>query len=304
MGAYVDCPYTPDEWRDILKSAQSQLLQMQSAVNGVRTMERRATAGTPGYDLFPIDDDANAVMQTLMNSKWGNVLGDIGSAASLALFRYKYRIAAGKPAAFTSATFSDWGISDEKTELTANDGTPFNPAASDKVTVVWTSPTAGLARSQTGLIVDTAGGTPSNSLYLTTRINPDLVVNGVFAADTNWTKGAGWTIAGGVADAAGALNTPIFSTAAITVVAGARYELSFTMTRSAGDLQVTFDAVLITTKSAGGTYAIEFTPADASGLLAFIGVGFTGTLDNVILREKLPSADTTVTVELEATYVP
>ena len=31
------------------------------------------------------------------------------------------------------------------------------------------------------------------------QIGLDLVINGAFAADTDWTKGAGWTIAVGVA---------------------------------------------------------------------------------------------------------
>ena len=303
MAGYVVCPYTPDEWRDILKSANSQLLEMQLAVSGVRKMERRATAETPGYDIFPIDDDANAAMQTVMNSKWGNILGDIGSAASLALFRYKFNIAAGRPVAYLTATIS---IDGSYSKIVANAGEPFtkvygHATQGDMVTIRWVNAT-GMTRtypSKTARSIAT-----SNTLLLNEVLNPSLVVNGGFSADTDWTKGVGWTIAGGVADAAGAISTAIESTVAITVEVGVAYEITFTMTRAAGDLVVKFDGVTIATKSLTGTYTVEFTATDTSGVLLFLGAGFTGTLDNVGLREKMPSADDSVEVELEATYVP
>lgn len=304
MAGYVNCPYTPDEWRDILKSTQSQLLQMQLAVSDVRKMERRAAAATPGYDIFPIDDDANAAMQTVMNSKWGNILGDIGSAASLALFRYKYLIAAGRPAAYLTATISDYSVAQSK--IVANAGEPFTKAyghatQGDRISVGWTQ-SDGVARLVTGLFVENVA--TANTLRVTTMINPELVINGQFGEDDHWTKGEGWTIGGGDANAAGALDTALSSTAAIAVVGGRRYTLSFDMTRAAGTLTPSFDGVPLTARALTGSYTEDFSPADASGVLAFTGAGFTGTLDNVFLREIVPSVDATVTVELEATYVP
>ena len=312
MAGYVNCPYTADEWRDILKSASSQLIEMQQAVGLVRRMERYAsqTPPKPGYDIFPIDDDANAAMQTLMTAKWGNILGNIGAAASLALFRYKYVIQPGRPAGFVTATvavvtgstvvWDDGGAA----RSTFSECITGGASAGDRVTLSWDQAN-GVRRIVTGLIVDALITDGVNKgIDLTIRINPELVVNGDMNPDTDWMKGAGWTIAGGVADAAGALDTALSSAAAITVVAGRRYTLTYTMTRSAGTLTPSFDGVSLTSRALSGTYTDYFYPADASGVLAFTGAGFTGTLDDVSLVETMPVADNSVEVELEATYVP
>lgn len=293
---YVVCPYTPAEWRDILNAAQKQIVEMQLAISQVRRMERYAaqTPPKPGYDIFPINADANAAMQALMNAKWANILGGIGSAASLSLFRYKYVIAAGKPAAYLTATITDFG---GVTRITPNAGSPFwQVVIDDRITLTWVNAN-GVTRTKTGLIVS------NTSIILTTQEFPDLVVNGDMDPDSNWTKGAGWTIAGGVADAAGALNTALTSAAAITVVVGRQYTLTYTMTRAAGTLTPSFDGVPLTARALSGTYSEDFSPADTSGVLAFTGTGFTGTLDDVTFHETQPVADASIVVTLKATNV-
>ena len=106
-------------------------------------------------------------------------------------------------------------------------------------------------------------------------LDVDVVVNGAFASDTGWTKGAGWTIAAGVATAVLA-DTAISQT---TVVSGHTYNVTYTITRTAGSVLVTCGTAAGTVRSSAGTYSDSIV-ADGT-TLAFTGTGFSGTLDNV-----------------------
>jgi len=312
VAGYVNCPYTPDEWRDILKSASSQLIEMQVAVAGVRKMERRATAATPGYDIFPIDDDANAAMQTVMNAKWGNILGDIGAAASLALFRYRYVIAAGKPAAYLTATISDYSATQSK--ILANGGEPFlkcisgGANAGDRVTIRWTT-SAGVVRTLNVQYVDSVA--TSNTLRLLGLLNADRLDNGDFHDADDWVFGApNWSWDGSKAYA-NAITTEVLAQATGQVVAGMTYELTYTVSSySAGDIRAELYGVTTftgETRSANGPHTETFLAAAlGSPTLQFHSPShsFTGKIDNVSIREVMPSADDSVEVELTATYVP
>ncbi len=108
----------------------------------------------------------------------------------------------------------------------------------------------------------------------------ESVGNGTFASDTIWTKGAGWTIAAGVATATGAISTAISQDSLVTLIAGQAYAVNYTITRSAGDLIPSVGGNSGATRSASGTYR-EVIVAGATQVLAFTGAGFTGTLDTV-----------------------
>lgn len=66
------------------------------------------------------------------------------------------------------------------------------------------------------------------------RIGPNKVTNGSFAADTNWTKQAGWTISGGKANFS-ATGVTAYLRQNIGIVQGRTYEITFTLEVSAGD---------------------------------------------------------------------
>lgn len=103
-------------------------------------------------------------------------------------------------------------------------------------------------------------------------------VNGDFATDTIWTKGAGWTISGGTGVASAisaALSQPISG-----LVQGNTYAVKYTITRTAGSLRPSIDGTNGTSRSASGTYTDNIV-AGAGGVLSFTGTGFTGTIDNV-----------------------
>lgn len=103
-----------------------------------------------------------------------------------------------------------------------------------------------------------------------------------FATDTIWSRGAGWTIGAGVATAAGAISTAISQNAVTPLVQGQSYTVEFTVTASAGTLTPSVGGNAGTTRGAG-TWR-ETIIAGATQVIAFTGVGFTGTLDNASVK--------------------
>lgn len=126
----------------------------------------------------------------------------------------------------------------------------------------------------------------------------EAVTNGEFATDSGWTKGAGWTIGSGVATATGGISTAIEQTAAITLVEGQAYSVSYTITRSAGTLTPSVGGTDGTTQNSSGTYT-EVIVAGSNQTLAFTGTGFTGTLDNVSITQAVSSG---YTIQSPTTY--
>lgn len=107
----------------------------------------------------------------------------------------------------------------------------------------------------------------------------EYVTNGAFASDTGWTKGTGWAIAAGVASATTA-STALSQTSAITLIAGYTYTITYTVTRSAGTVTPSIGGTAGTARSSSATFT-ETIVAGSTQILAFTGVGFTGTVDNV-----------------------
>ena len=133
----------------------------------------------------------------------------------------------------------------------------------------------------TAFTLSTALGTEEKALlvFLDKKLEPH-VSNGAFATDTVWTKGAGWTIAAGVATATGAISTAISQTSLVTLVQGQAYNITFTMTRSAGSLIASIGGGSTVEQSTTGTYRNTLI-AGSTQTLAFTGNAFTGTLDDV-----------------------
>ena len=125
-----------------------------------------------------------------------------------------------------------------------------------------------------------------NSLCLT----PD------FAADTDWTKGANWTIAAGVASAAAAVTALEQN---VSVIKDQTYEITFTISNYVGGGVKAYaeGAVLGVERAANGTFSVMFVAA-ATGAVAFGVFGSTAAtldVDDVILTVVTPgrvAADT------------
>jgi hypothetical protein len=115
---------------------------------------------------------------------------------------------------------------------------------------------------------------------------PELAEDRSFDNPAYWTTGAGWSVADGVATAS-ATGAGIYKPNLLTV--GKWYEATITITRSAGSIYLpwdstgAFDALV----SASGTHARVFRAASSTTFYAGYGSGFTGTIDNVSVREIL-----------------
>lgn len=118
----------------------------------------------------------------------------------------------------------------------------------------------------------------------------ELVTNGGFDTDSNWTKGTGWTISGGKAVATSCTNQNLVG--ALSILIGNAYKVTFTVSDYSGSGTVkpmlgTVGAVSGTVVSANGTYT-EILVADANqNAIAFRtgGTAFTGKIDSVSLIE-------------------
>ena len=120
------------------------------------------------------------------------------------------------------------------------------------------------------------------------KLGSDLITNGGFSADSNWSKGAGWTISGGKANKA----TGSASAISQTVGTGLSYvRVTFTVSgvtaggvtpRSAGS-----GAIAGTTITADGTYTQDIEFGDNNILQFLAGATFDGSIDNVIAQEIL-----------------
>lgn len=156
------------------------------------------------------------------------------------------------------------------TTLAAANNAYFQTFSGDGTTTVFTT-SDDLGTDENGLDIE---------IYTGLQV---LVKNGTFTTDTDWTKGAGWTIAAGVATATGAISTAISQPSVFTIVAGQAYSVTYTITRSAGGLIPSVGGVNGVERVAAGTYN-EVIVAGSTQTLAFTGNAFTGTLDNVSIN--------------------
>lgn len=109
----------------------------------------------------------------------------------------------------------------------------------------------------------------------------DLVANGNFDTDTDWVKGAGWTITGGKLVATA---TTLDSRQLNLFTIGESYEISFTVSDYvSGNVRTNCgNGGFGTLRSADGTYTQTIVCAGTVGHLYIDGgTSFTGKIDNV-----------------------
>lgn len=115
-----------------------------------------------------------------------------------------------------------------------------------------------------------------------------LVTNGTFDADANWTKGTGWTISGGTANASAATTGSL--TQAISLTSGRAYSVTYTVSGiSAGQFIARFTGgttVSGTGRTANGTYTELLTAAPGNTTLDILqSTDCNGSIDNVSVFE-------------------
>lgn len=114
------------------------------------------------------------------------------------------------------------------------------------------------------------------------------ILNGDFATDTVWNKGAGWTIASGTATATGAISTALSQDASIALIENDSYNITMTITASAGSITPNIGGKAGTARNANGTYT-ETIIAGNTQAISFTTSSFTGTIDSVVVSSATSS---------------
>jgi hypothetical protein len=111
----------------------------------------------------------------------------------------------------------------------------------------------------------------------------DLVTNGTFATDSDWTKGTGWTIGSGTATHAAGTASVLSQDVSPTDLEG--YYLTFTVSgRSAGSVTPSIGGTDGTARSTNATFNETIHCGTGDDLLAFTcSSDFDGSIDNVTL---------------------
>ena len=113
-------------------------------------------------------------------------------------------------------------------------------------------------------------------------IGSELVTNGDFATDSDWTKGAGWTISGGVASCVSDNNNLSQN---VGVTANKNYKVTFDVSAyTSGTLAIDIGSSSSQTTTSSGSKTFYFTTTSANDL-RFYGGAFRGSIDNVSVIE-------------------
>ena len=123
------------------------------------------------------------------------------------------------------------------------------------------------------------------------ELGDELVTNGSFDTDSDWTKGSGWTISGGKVTKSGSDLAYLTQSSLVSVV-GKTYKVTASITN------VTAGNIRIDGFTAGGTITSDtevnvIYTATATNPLRILGWnGFNGSIDNVSVKEVLSGYDT------------
>ena len=120
------------------------------------------------------------------------------------------------------------------------------------------------------------------------ELGSELVTNGDFATDSDWTKSAGWTIANGVATHDSSAGASTLQATGLSAVAGKTYKISYNATNlSGGYIRADFGGV---------TGALNFSDVDFVGYITTTTTGglyilssADVTLDNVSIKQVDPN---------------
>ena len=117
----------------------------------------------------------------------------------------------------------------------------------------------------------------------------EQITNGDFATDSNWTKGTGWSISGGVANCDGTNAALLFQSLSGTTT-NDTFKVTYTISDYiSGSVFVGFGSGLSqpngTTRNANGTYTEYLTKTSVSTSFGFKSISFIGSIDNVSVKE-------------------
>lgn len=120
-------------------------------------------------------------------------------------------------------------------------------------------------------------------------LGQELVVNGGFDSDSDWTKGAGWYIGGGLASSTATSNSAINQAWGNAI--GATYRTMLEIAGySSGNVQYSLDGGVGSKQSSVGVFTEDLVTTGATSqvfLVADFSSGFIGSIDNVSVKEVL-----------------
>jgi len=121
----------------------------------------------------------------------------------------------------------------------------------------------------------------ANYVDVTNNELADLATNGTFAADTDWTKGTGWTISAGKANKSAGSASDLAQTPS-KIVENQAYYLTFTVSsRTAGSITPKVGGTSGTARSTNATFS-EYVVAGSDGTIKFSAdATFDGKIDDV-----------------------
>jgi hypothetical protein len=265
---------------EVVALLRSQITDLNSLLRARRSIDRqRSTMMTQGQTAAAIQTAINALL-----TDWGALRDQVVTELTALSILSRPEVLIGMPALYTSAVIDSadsanpGGYATIRVNSTSETlVSPFSAFAANDVIEIVAAEDA--SNKTTAVVQFTPHATP----------RADLISNGSFGTDTLWTKGADWTIAAGVANAAAATSTTLKSTSGggtampTAWTAGQYYLVTYTVTISAGSLKIgtnTTAAQSTATVAGANKTAIILADAHADGLV-FTGNGFTGTLDNV-----------------------
>ena len=120
-------------------------------------------------------------------------------------------------------------------------------------------------------------------------LGTDVVVNGTFDSDSNWTKGTGWTIGSGTADCDGSQsgNTALSQTYSSGFTSGKEYQVQFTISDyTAGSINPHITGASSGNVNGNGTKTSVITATSSNNdIVMYANADFDAKIDNITIRE-------------------
>lgn len=114
----------------------------------------------------------------------------------------------------------------------------------------------------------------------------DIVVNGTFTGDTNWTKGATWVYAANTMTAIPGAGSNLTPAVPLVATIGKTYELTYTMSAFvAGTSTASFGGVAFTPRGSDATFVQRIVAVSTAGLSFAASTLANFTIDAVSLKE-------------------
>lgn len=122
----------------------------------------------------------------------------------------------------------------------------------------------------------------SGYLFFNPTVGENIAVNSTFAVDSNWSKGPGWAISGGVGVATATTSNMFQGLATV----GLPYKVSADIVRTSGSIRTYHGASSAFPYSASGSfsYTTEQVTNSSIGVAGHSSGAFTGTVDNLEVR--------------------